>query len=92
MVETKLSKSNIRKINKKLVESLHNYRNMVTYMGGDMPIGCLCLPDKYERALLNDGCLRIYDLFNRDLTKIKGIGKIGIGYLTSSLDQFLSMG
>ncbi len=92
MVEAKLSNTDIRKINKKLLESLHNYRDMVKYMGGDMPIGCLCLPKKYEKKLFEQGILRVYDLFNRDLTKIKGIGKVGIGYLTSSLNQFLSMG
>jgi len=91
MVETKLSNDDIREINKKLVESLQNYRNIVNYMAGDMPIGCLCLLPKYEKALLDHGCLRIYDLFNCDLTKIKGIGKIGVRHLTASLNQFISM-
>lgn len=92
MVEAKLSKTNIRKINKKLLESLQNYKDIVKYMGGDMPIGCLCLPAKYEKKLLENGILRVYDLFNRDLAKIKGVGKVGVGYLTASLNQFIFMG
>ena len=92
MVEVKLNKTHIRKINKKLNESLENYKDIVRYMGADLPIGCLCLPQKYEKKLLDNGILRIYDLFNRDLTKIKGIGKVGVGYLTASLQQFIPMG
>ncbi len=92
MVEAKLKKTDIRKINKKLLESLQNYKDIVKYMGADLPVGCLCLPQKYEKKLLENGILRVYDLFNRDLTKIKGIGKVGIGYLTASLQQFIPMG
>lgn len=91
MVEAKLSKSQIKKINKKLLESLQNYRNFVSYMAGDVPIGVLCLPKATEKALLNNGFLRVYDLFNADLAEIKGIGKVRIRDLTSSLDQFLAM-
>ncbi len=91
MVEAKLNKTHIRKINKKLLESLENYKDIVRYMGADLPIGCLCLPQKYEKKLLENGILRIYDLFNRDLTKIKGIGKVGVGHLTARLQEFIPM-
>lgn len=91
MGEVKLKKSVIKKINKRLIESLEQYRKVTYYMAGDLPIGSLCLPKPIEKALLNAGIIRIYDLFDRDLTKIKGIGKSRIGNLTSSLEQFLSM-
>lgn len=92
MVEAKINKAAIRKINKKLLESLENYKDIVRYMGADLPIGCLCLPQKYEKKLLENGILRVYDLFNRDLAKIKGIGKVGVGHITTSLQQFVPMG
>lgn len=92
MVEAKLSKSEIKKINKKLLESLQNYRKFMTYMSGDVPIGVLCLSKPIEKALLDNGILRVYDLFDRDLAKIKGIGKVRRRDLAASLDKFLAMG
>jgi len=91
MVEVKLKKSEVRKINKKLLESLQNYRKFVACMSGDLPIGCLCLPKTTEKILIKNGFQRIYDLFDVDLTKIKGIGEVRIRDLTAGLDQFLSM-
>lgn len=91
MVEAKLSKTTIKQINKKFVQSLQNYQKIISYMGGDMPIGVLCLPKAIEKALLNSGFDRVYDLFDCDLTKIKGIGKTRIRDLTASLEQFISM-
>lgn len=86
-----IPKTIVKKINKKLLESLGNYRKMVGYMGADLPIECLCLPQRYEKALIDNGIVRVFELFDIDLTKIEGIGKVGIGYLTASLNQFLSM-
>jgi len=91
MVDAVLSEEDIKKINKKLIESLQNYRKMTTYMNGDMPIGCLCLSKAIETALINAGFLRIYDLFDRDLTEIKGLGAVRIRDLTSRLNEFLAM-
>lgn len=91
MVEAKLKKSDIKKINKKLTDSLENYRKLMSCMVGDMPIGCLCLPKVTEDLLVKRGFLRVYDLFDCDLTKIKGIGKVRLRDLTTSLDQFVSM-
>jgi hypothetical protein len=79
-------------INKKLFKSLDNYRKIVNYMAADVPVATLCLPPRYEKALLDGGFQRVYDLFNMDLTKIKGIGKVGLGYLTASLNQFFPVG
>ena len=91
MVEVKLKKSQIKKINKKLLDSLQNYRKTMSLMVGDVPIGVLCLPKATEKVLLNSGFLRVYDLFDCDLTKIKGIGKVRVRDLAASVDQFLSM-
>ena len=91
MIDGKLNKSDIRKINKKLIESLQNYRKMVHYMSADMPIGVLCLPKAVEKVLVKQGFLRVYDLLNCDLAEIKGIGVIRRRDLTASLDKFFSM-
>lgn len=79
-------------LKKELKKSFQNYMNTISYMSGDAPIETLCLSKCLQNKLIDAGCLRIYDLFNCDLTKIKGIGKVGIGQLTTRLDQFLSMG
>lgn len=92
MVDAKLSKSEVKRINKKLIESLQNYRKIMNYMGADMPIECLCLPKATQKTLLDNGILRIYDLLNRDLTEIKGIGKVRRRDLAASLDKFFSVG
>ncbi len=91
MTEIKLKKSVVRKINKKLLESLGNYRVALNFMAGDMPIGVLCLSKPTEKILSENGIVRVYDLFNRDLTKIKGIGKVRARELAASLQQFLPM-
>lgn len=91
MVDAKLPKSVVKKINKKFSESLQNYRKYMSLMIGDMPIGCLCLPKTTEKALIKAGFLRVYDLFDCDLTEIKGIGNVRAGDLATRLDQFISM-
>ena len=91
MVEVKLNKSTIKKINKKLVESLENYRKFMQYAQGDLPLGALCLPKDLEKLLLKNGFVRVYDLFDADFTKVKGLGKVRLGYLTTSLNEFLAM-
>lgn len=75
----------------KFKEDLNHYRKIVFYMEGNVPIQVLCLPKVIETALLSDGCLRVYDLINRDLRKIKGIGKGRLDLLTSRLDEFLTI-
>ena len=80
-----------QEVNNKLVKEHEQYRKTLTYMSGDVPLGVLCLPAILEGILLEAGCLRVYDLFNRDLTKIKGIGETRSRDLSARLDQFLSM-
>ena len=86
-----IMKKEMSKIKVDLLEKLENYNKTLSYMAGDAPIGVLCLPKTTETILINAGCLRIYDLIDRDLTKIKGIGHRRIGDLTARLDKFLSM-
>lgn len=81
----------IREINKKFLESIENYRNIIMYLGGDMPLGVLCLPKKTEKLLVQGGIERIYDLFNFDLTKIEGLHSNAIRDLTARLNQFLAI-
>jgi len=82
---------NIEKLRKELLEKFQNYNKTLTYLAADAPISTLCLPKATEALLLKSGCVRIYDLFNMDLTKIKGIGSVRLRHLTTRLDQFVSM-
>ena len=79
------------KIRQELLKNLQEFKRTMTYMSADLPIGILCLPTTTENILIAHGILRVYDLFNVDLTKIKGLGDRRIEYITSRLDQFRSM-
>ena len=72
-------------------KDLAHYRKTICYMEANVPIEVLCLPTVIQNALVNDGCLRVYDLINRDLTKIKGLGSTRLRILTASLDEFLTV-
>ncbi len=80
-----------KKIGKQVTESLEKYNKTMLFMTGDAPISILCLPKQIESALSNHGCLRIYDLFNLDFTKVKGLGVSRVRDLTARLDEFVSM-
>ena len=92
MIENKLDERVVKEINKKLLKTLNSYQAMMTYTSADIPIEVLCLPKTIQTILLRSGCLRVYDLLNRDLTEIKGLGKSRIGDLTARLNEFLSVG
>ena len=81
----------IKKIREELLKKFDDYRTTLNYMAADAPISVLCLSAVTERILIDNGFLRIYDLFNVDFTKIKGLGIVRIRDLTSRIDQFLSM-
>ena len=81
----------LRKIREEVSKKFTEYRTTLNYMAADAPISILCLPPAIESALSAHGCLRIYDLFDLDFTKIKGLGVVRIRELTSSLDKFFSM-
>lgn len=89
--EVEILKDNMHLIKIRLVEGLEEYRKTMSYMLTDVPISILNLHKTTETVLVNAGCLRVYDLLDRDLTKIKGIGKRRVGDLTSCLNQFLSV-
>lgn len=91
MDNDEILKKEIHEIHKKLLESLDNYRKTMSYMYGDAPIQVLCLDKVVETILINEGCLRVYDLFDRDLTEIKGIGHSRVRNLAARLDEFLSV-
>lgn len=75
----------------RLKEDLSHYRNVMYFLGANVPIETLCLPKTIESILIDDGCVRVYDLINRDFTKIKGLGTKRLALLTSRLDEFLTI-
>lgn len=81
----------LEKVRKEVLQKFEDYRNTLKFLAADAPIEVLCLPKPIESALLANGCLRIYDVFNMDFTKIKGLGVTRIRHLTASLDQFFAM-
>ena len=81
----------LEKIKEEVLKKFSEYRKTIAYMAADAPIGILCLPPVIMNALLAHGCLRVYDLFNMDFTKVKGLGVSRIRDLTACLDQFFSM-
>ena len=81
----------MKQIKEQIAKKFNDYRNTLSYMEADAPIGTLCLPPAIENALLAHGLLRIYDLFDCDFTKVKGLGVRRIGDLTTRLDKFFSM-
>jgi len=74
-----------------LRQNLAHYRQVVEYMGGNVPIQVLCLPHRIENALVKAGIDRVYDLIGKDLRKIKGVGKESIDILASRLDDFFTV-
>lgn len=91
LTKEEMYKIQLKEINEKLLINLQNYRKTLTYMYADAPIEALCLPNSLQNILIDSGCLRIYDLIDRDLTEIKGLGKTRINRLTTCLNEFLSM-
>ncbi len=81
----------MQKMREELAKGFAEYRNSISFMVADAPISVLCLTPVIENALLDHGFLRVYDLFNRDFTKVKGLGATRIRELTASLDKFLAM-
>jgi len=89
--DVEIEKIELKKLNEELTRSLSHYRKSLSYMYADVPIGVLCLPKVIENALADHGLLRVYDLFDCDFTKIKGLGVSRIRHLTASLDEFLAV-
>ncbi len=74
-----------------LKANLKHYRNIVQYLGCNVPIQVLCLPKRIEKCLLDDGIIRVYDLIGMNLAEIKGIGEVSVGLLASRLDEFFTV-
>jgi len=83
--------AHLQKVRKEVLKKFSEYRNTLNYLAADAPIQVLCLPYTIEKILLGHGILRVYELFNLDLVKIKGLGEVRIRQLTSCLDQFFAM-
>ena len=79
------------KLRKELSKKFQNYHRLIHFLAADAPISVLCLPSVTENILINNGFLRVYDLFDMDFTKIKGLGSIRIRDLTTRLDEFIAM-
>lgn len=81
----------MKRIRDEVIKKYDEYRSTLKYLSADAPIEVLCLPKQIENILLGHGFLRIYDLFDMDFTKIKGLGVARSRHLASCLDQFFSM-
>ena len=81
----------LQKLREELSKSFSEYRDTMKFMAADAPIEILCLQPTTEKILLNNGCLRVYDVFNMDFTKVEGLGPVRIRHLTTSLNKFFSM-
>lgn len=98
MVKKKVVKDkiNLPDIEKEIKEEIQRgfkaFKNTLAVMSGDAPISVLCLPKQIENALIQADCFRVYDLLERDLTKIKRLGPIRLRNLTSRLDEFFAVG
>ena len=81
----------LSKLKEELKKKFDDYQTTMKFLAADAPIQVLCLPSKIETILLDQGFLRVYDLFNVDFVKIKGLGVARVRDLTACLDQFFSM-
>ena len=81
----------LQKIRVEVFEKFKDYRKTLNFMVEDAPIEILCLPKTIETLLINEGCIRVYDLIDRDFTKIKGFGVARVRDLTARLDEFFTM-
>lgn len=81
----------IKLLKEALSKSFQEYKTTIAYMSADAPISVLCLDKATENILNENGLERIYDLFDYDFTKIKGLGVGRIRNLTSRLNEFFSV-
>lgn len=77
--------------NDELKKNMEHYRNTLLFLGGNVPIEALCLPKSLESLLIRSGCLRVYDMINLDLRKIKGLGRERRAILSSRLQEFFTI-
>ena len=73
-------------------KEFERYEKVMKFLECDVPIQVLCLPKVIEKCLLNAGCLRVFDMIDRDLAKIKGLGKARRALLRTRLNEFFPIG
>ena len=76
---------------KKDEADIAHYQRSLMYMSGDVPIQVLSLPKTIEEILIAEGCIRVYDLFSRDIKGIKGIGDKRYDLITAILNESFSV-
>ena len=81
----------LQKIREEVGKRYEQYRKTMAYLAADISIECLCLPKEVQNILIRNGLLRVYDLLNCDLAKIKGLGVKRTRLLATSLDKFIAM-
>jgi len=81
----------MQRLRQELAKRFEEYQKTISFMATDAPIGALCLPKKIEKALLEAGISRLYDLIGRDFAEIEGIDEVGISQLATRFYKFLSM-
>lgn len=81
----------MQKIKEEVLKKFEDYKKTMNYMAADAPIEILQLPKPIETILLDQGFFRIYDLFDLDFIKIKGLGDVRCRQLTTCLNKFFSM-
>lgn len=77
-----------QEVQEQLSKNVAHYRDIMNYLGCNLPIEVLCLPSQIEKVLLASGLVRVYDLIGRDLGKVKGLGKARRALLEERLDDF----
>jgi len=81
----------LQKLKKQLLEKFIEYNKYLTLMQGDVSISALCLKKSIEKKLIANDILRVYEIFNLDLTKVKWLSDTEVRHITASLNKFLSM-
>ena len=80
-------------VNERLKIDFQYYKQTLSFLGANAPLGVLCLGTYIERILRKQGINRVYDLipFREDFSKIEGLGKSSIDRLTARFDEFFSI-
>lgn len=81
----------MQKVKEEVLKKFEEYKTTMAFMAADAPISILCLKEPIEKALIAHGLLRVYDLFDCDFVKVKGLGEARVRELATCLDQFFSM-
>lgn len=78
-------------VSKQVREQWTQYQKLIYTMSLDGPIEMLCLPQKINQILIDAGCVRVYDMVDRDFSEIERLSEREIALVSARLDEFLSM-